>query len=393
MNSDWRMTGNGAHTTPEGESSPEQRKINEQRGETAIEATEATKASVEAPTEALAKTEDDLAYEKWLEQNETRTQEQYDDEYSNGSKARNINDKTGKERTFGEWDVYNIQQGESSREFGNRTKERHAEEEKAGEREKLLNRVQEMYYEGKLTQEDYRKRVNTIMNAKKINRPVTEAPAAPVAEAPAAETSETPDEKPTEEKSDKVEPATKESADPILKSDSTRTDEYLNSEEGKRERLYEGRYDLLSTLYDEQVRKGGITEEEATRKKEAALDAFIGQIDEARQDYLDRINGEASEEASSELPDVLDKPAEPDTETPPVDPSLVALETDIDAENELEQDAAAELDKDADAEEATLSEEEKAKAEDFKNRLKNLVEKFDDAKEQRIRELQEKFSD
>lgn len=119
-------------------------------------------------SETTVPSEDDLAYQRWLKQNESRSQEQYDNEYSGGtefSKARNINDKSGKERTYSEWDIYNRQKGETSQEFGDRAKERHEEEQKAEGRDKLLKKVQQLYYEGRLSQDEYHKRVNTIMNA------------------------------------------------------------------------------------------------------------------------------------------------------------------------------------------------------------------------------------
>lgn len=140
------------------------------------------------------------------------------DSLSNYAGEKNINDKTGKRRTFTEFDLYPKQPGETNEEYGARLK---------------------------------------FMHQKTAEYQAEEA-------------------------------AREAEARAITDKNDLRTNNYLESEQGKQELQAEANFDRISEKIEQAVKDGKITEEHARVLLEKQLDKATNVIDGIRQDYVDR---------------------------------------------------------------------------------------------------------
>ena len=140
------------------------------------------------------------------------------DSLSNYAGEKNINDKTGKRRTFTEFDLYPKQPGETNEEYGARLK---------------------------------------FMHQKTAEYQAEEA-------------------------------AREAEARAITDKNDLRTNNYLESEQGKQELQAEANFDRISEKIEQAIKDGKITEEHAKVLLEKQLDKATNVIDGIRQDYVDR---------------------------------------------------------------------------------------------------------
>lgn len=140
------------------------------------------------------------------------------DSLSNYAGEKNINDKTGKRRTFTEFDLYPKQPGETNEEYGARLK---------------------------------------FMHKKTAEYQAEEA-------------------------------AREAEARAITDKNDLRTNNYLESEQGKQELQAEANFDRISEKIEQAIKDGKITEEHAKVLLEKQLDKATNVIDGIRQDYVDR---------------------------------------------------------------------------------------------------------
>ena len=140
------------------------------------------------------------------------------DSLSNYAGEKNINDKTGKRRTFTEFDLYPKQPGETNEEYGARLK---------------------------------------FMHQKTAEYQAEEA-------------------------------AREAEARAITDKNDLRTNNYLESEQGKQELQAEANFDRISEKIEKAIKDGKITEEHAKVLLEKQLDKATNVIDGIRQDYVDR---------------------------------------------------------------------------------------------------------
>ena len=174
-------------------------------------------------------------------------------DFDNFAGERNINDKTGKERTFSEFDVYPRLPGESSADYGKRLKEMH---------QKTAEYLAEQ--------------------ATKETTPEEQAVAASeeAAKVAIAEGLKRLDDHLVDQISSE-EPAT------ITDAKGLRTESYLKSDFGKKELDVEAGYDRFADALERHLQEGKISKDSADRILAKKLDRSINKIDGIRQDFED----------------------------------------------------------------------------------------------------------